>query len=135
MAANTETMLLSDTAHRKAGAVDLPAVVTTATLRAAAILAVNDRQLAQLLGKDRSAISRYRSGKATLDPESLSGQMAAYFIRMYRSLAAQFGEDDRVLQQWLHGPVGTLAAKPIDLLATPQGLIHVLDYLDDLRGR
>ena len=134
----SETELLQRVASAPGGrepGADLAAVVTMATVRAATILAVNDRQLAQLLGKDRSAISRYRSGKATIDPQSLSGQMAAYSIRVYRSLAAQFGEDDRILQQWMHGPVGTLGGKPIDLLATPQGLIHVLDYLDDLRGR
>ena len=63
---------------------DFSAVVLKATIRAAALLKINNRVLARIIGVSESSISRMRKGDFALE-KGKSFELALMFIRLYRS--------------------------------------------------
>ncbi|MEI9932810.1 MAG: MbcA/ParS/Xre antitoxin family protein [Rhizomicrobium sp.] len=55
-------------------------------------------------------------------------------MRVYRSLDAIVGGDDRVAAAWLKSDNTALGDKPVNLLQKVTGLIDVLSYLDARRA-
>ena len=53
---------------------------------------------------------------------------------MYRSLDALWGHEESA-HIWLTSDNLALAARPVDLLASVEGLVRVVAYLDAARGR
>ena len=116
--------------------VDPAAVLTRAVLRAADILAVPQRTLAEIIGVSASTISRAASARAPLDPASKAGELAALWVRVFRSLDAIVGSNDVAARAWLTSPNAAFGgARPLDRLRSAEGLIHVLHYLDSARAR
>lgn len=116
--------------------VDPAAVLTRAVLRAADILAVPQRMLAEIIGVSASTISRAASARAPLDPASKAGELAALWVRVFRSLDAIVGSNDVAARAWLTAPNAAFGgARPLDRLRSAEGLIHVLHYLDSARAR
>ena len=60
---------------------------------------------------------------------------ALLFVRLFRSLDALVGGSAEKARLWLHAQNHHLGAPPARLIATTQGLVHVADYLDAMRGR
>jgi uncharacterized protein (DUF2384 family) len=115
-------------------AADPAGVLTKAALRAAEVLDVPQRTLAEIIGVSASTISRARS--APLDPHSKAGELARLWVRVYRSLDAIVGSNDAAARTWLTSANAAFAgAKPLDRLRSAEGLIHVLHYLDSARAR
>lgn len=111
-------------------------VLTKAALRAADILEVPQRTLAEIIGVSASTVSRAANGGAPVDPDSKSGELARLWVRVFRSLDAIVGSNDVAARAWLNGAnVAFGGEKPIDRLRSAEGLIHVLHYLDTARGR
>jgi uncharacterized protein (DUF2384 family) len=111
-------------------------VLTKAALRAADILEVPQRTLAEIIGVSASTISRAANGGASLDPDSKSGELAKLWVRVFRSLDAIVGSNDEAARAWLNSANAAFGGeKPIDRLRSAEGLIHVLHYLDTARGR
>jgi hypothetical protein len=54
--------------------------------------------------------------------------------RLYRSLDAITGGDDRVAAAWLRSRNTVLDAEPIEAIRTVPGLMHVIEYLDARRA-
>jgi hypothetical protein len=111
------------------------AVLTKATIRAADKLEVSQKVLASIIGVSESVVSRMRSGSFAL--ERASGkpfELAALFIRLYRSLDAIVGGDEAVARAWLKNENTVLQSRPIDLVQKVQGLIDVIQYLDARRA-
>lgn len=109
-------------------------VLGKATLRAAEQLGVSRRELAQTLGVSEATLSRLARGKP-LDPEAKAGELALLFIRVFRSLDALVGGDAGQARAWLRAGNDHLGGTPAELLASVEGLMRVLSYLDALRGR
>lgn len=56
------------------------------------------------------------------------------FLRMYRSLDTLLG-DAESCRRWLHAENRHLGQIPARLIASVEGLVHVTQYLDALRGK
>jgi putative toxin-antitoxin system antitoxin component (TIGR02293 family) len=111
-------------------------VLTAALVKAADLLQMSQGEVGQVIGVSASTVSRMKDGSALLDPSSKPFQLAALFLRAWRSLDAIVGSHDEPARAWLRSPNGGLGdARPIDLLMRPEGLVRVCDYLDSRRGR
>lgn len=128
---------MSPSALRKTAAAPDPGVVLTkAALRAAEVLGVSQRALAEIVGVSASTMSRAASARAPLDPDSKAGELARLWLRVFRSLDAIVGSNDAAARAWLESPNAAFGgAKPLDRLRSAEGLIHVLHYLDSARAR
>ena len=105
-------------------------VLGTAALRAGERLGLSRAELGQVLGRDRSSISR--SG---VDPESKSGELAKLLIRCYRSLAVLVDDDQGQIREWLSTANRHTGGVPQEQLLTVSGLVTVCEYLDAIRAK
>ena len=111
------------------------AVLTKAVTRAAALLGLTQRQLAESLGLSGPTTSRLFTGKYLLSPSrSKEWELAVLFVRLFRSLDALWGHEGTA-RAWLKGYNTSLGAAPLDLIKSAAGLVRVVDYLDHARGR
>lgn len=109
------------------------AVVTKAVLRAADRFAIRRSELAAIIGVSEASLSRMGSGSATVSGKSQ--ELALLLIRLYRSLDSWLGGDEEAARAWLRAPNTHLRGTPVDLMQTVPGLIHVIEYLDAMRGK
>tara|TARA_R110002124_G_scaffold204619_1_gene370997 strand:- start:321 stop:683 length:363 start_codon:yes stop_codon:yes gene_type:complete len=105
-------------------------VLGTAVLRASERLGLSRAELANVVGRDRSSISR--SG---VDPASKSGELAKILIRCYRSLAVMVDDNPTQIRQWLSTPNSHTGGIPEQQLQSVAGLVAVSEYLDAIRGK
>jgi transcriptional regulator with XRE-family HTH domain len=115
---------------RQAASSSREAVLTQATIRVADRLNISGRQLADIIGVSEAQISRFRKGDAALADKSKPFELAALLVRAYRSLDAIAGGDDRTSRAWLMAYNSALGSCPADRIATAQGLVNVVAYLD-----
>lgn len=105
-------------------------VLGTAVLRASERMGLSRAELARVIGRDRSSISR-----AGVDPDSKSGELAKILIRCYRSLAVMVDDDQAQIRDWLTTPNRHTGGVPQQQLQTVAGLVTVSEYLDAIRGK
>lgn len=117
-----------------APAPDRGAVLTKAALNAAERLGVSGRQLANIVGVSEATVSRWKRSESLLEAGSKPFQLAALFVRAFRSLDAITGGDEAVARRWLSAPNTALAARPVERMITVQGLVDVAAYLDSRRA-
>jgi hypothetical protein len=106
-------------------------VLCKALLNVKEALDLKQAELGDIIGLNRSSVSRLQS----LDPASKAGELALLLVRVYRSLFAMVGGDVAAMQHWLRTPNQHLGGTPLKLMTSIQGLIHVVEYLDAVRGR
>lgn len=110
-------------------------MLSKATVRAAKLLELTQRDVSAALGVSEATASRLFSGKYLLSPDrAKEWELARLFIRMFRSLDALWGHEETA-REWLASNNLALAARPKDLLHTVEGLVRVVAYLDAARGR
>jgi hypothetical protein len=105
-------------------------VLGTAVLRASERMGLSRAELAKVLGRDRSSISR--SG---VDPESKAGELAKILIRCYRALAVMVDDNPQQIREWLATGNRHTGGVPQQQLQTVAGLVAVSEYLDAIRGK
>jgi hypothetical protein len=110
-------------------------VLTQAVLRAAQLLGLNQALIAGVLGLSPATISRMANGSYTLDENKKEWELAALFVRLFRSLDALVGSNDAAARTWLNGTNHGLGGRPIDSIRSTEGLVRVVHYLDSARGR
>jgi hypothetical protein len=110
------------------------AVLTKATLRAARLLGLTDAALGAILGISGASVSRLGAASRAIAPADKEGQLAVLFLRMFRSLDALLGDADSC-RAWLHAENSHLGGVPAGLIRSVEGLVHVTQYLDALRGK
>jgi hypothetical protein len=110
------------------------AVLTKATLRAGERLGLSQRVLSRILGVSEASLSRTARGRS-IDPEAKEGELALLFVRMYRSLDSLVGGDEHKAQEWLRSTNHHLGGVPKEMVARVDGLVHVVEYLDAMRGK
>ena len=110
------------------------AVLGKAVARAAHALALSQAEIGAILGTSAASVSRTFAGGRGMDPESAEGRHALLFVRVFRSLDALVGGDAEKARLWLRSPNRHLGAEPLALLLRTQGLVHVAEYLDAMRG-
>ena len=109
-------------------------VLTRAAMRAAQRLGMSGRRLAAVLGVSEAQVSRMRNGEAVLAQNSKPFELAALFVRAFRSLDAITGGDEAVARAWLGADNTALGARPVERITSVQGLADVVAYLDARRA-
>lgn len=111
-----------------------PAVLARSTVRVAEALGLSQAEVASILGSSPASVSRTFAGGRPIDPDSAEGRHALLLVRVFRSLDTLVGGDAEKARLWLRAANRHLGAAPLRLLATTQGLVHVAEYLDAVRG-
>ncbi len=104
-------------------------------LRAAALLELNQSRVAEILGLSAPQVSRMANGHYLLDAGRKEWELAALFVRLFRSLDALVGSNDAVARDWLNSENQGLGGRPADLIRSTEGLVRAVHYLDAARGR
>ncbi|WPC03843.1 antitoxin Xre/MbcA/ParS toxin-binding domain-containing protein [Pseudomonas sp. MBLB4123] len=112
---------------------DADAVLAKALLNTREQLGLTQQELADIVGVHRTAISRWAD--TGLRPQSKSGELALLLIRVYRALFALFGGNLQDMRHFLRTDNRHLAGVPLELMGRVQGLVHVVEYLDAIRGK
>lgn len=110
-------------------------VLSRATVRAARFLAIPQAELAAVIGVSGATLSRLANGQKQLEAGSKPWQLAALFVRLFRSLDAIVGSDDAAARAWLRSDNSALGGTPLELIREPAGLVRAVDYLDAARAR
>jgi len=110
------------------------AVVTKAVLRAAARLGISNRMLGRIIGLSEASVSRMGSGSFVVTPGDKPYELSVLLLRLYRSLDAIASGDDAAARAWLDAENAALGGRPIALIESVQGLVHVVAYLDARRA-
>ena len=111
------------------------AVLTKAVTRAARLLGLTQRHVADTLGLSGPTASRLFSGQYSLSPtRAKEWELAVLFVRLFRSLDALWGHEETG-RTWLGSYNTALGATPLELIRSAAGLVRVVDYLDHARGR
>ncbi len=110
--------------------VDQAGVLAEALLNTGKSLGMSQTELGEVIGKDRTAISRGR-----IDPGSKAGELALLLIRCYRALYVLVGGNPRQMQHWMRTENLHTGGIPAEQIKTVQGLTTVLAYLDAMRGK
>ena len=113
---------------------DPAAVLSKAVLRAADLLDLPQATLGRVLGLSAASVTRLRQGKLQLAPDSKAGELGLLLVRLFRSLQSIVGSNEAA-RAWLAGENLGLNGAPRELILSPQGLVHVVDYLDAHRAR
>ncbi len=109
---------------------DPAAVLGEALVNAGKWLALNQAALGDIVGKDRTAISRGR-----IDPASKAGELALLAVRCYRALYVLIGGDAAAMRHWMHTENRHTGGVPAEQMKSVAGLVAVLEYLDAMRGK
>jgi hypothetical protein len=112
-----------------------PAVVLSkATVSAARRLGLTNRELALILGTSEASISRLGRDRG-LRPGSGEAELAALFVRLFRSLDALMGGDESKARAWFSAENSHLGGVPAARVQSIEGLVDVVHYLDAIRGK
>ena len=107
-------------------------VLTKAALRAAGLLDMSQRDLGLVLGVSDATVSRMKDGLYRLEGKPF--ELAALFVRSYRSLDALLGGQAADVKAWFHADNSHLQGTPAALVGQVEGLVRVAEYLDAMRG-
>jgi DNA-binding XRE family transcriptional regulator len=108
--------------------------LTRAVLDSAELLDVSQVELAGLLGVSPATVSRMTAGRYLLQPDRKEWQLAALFIRLFRSLDSITGGRDDLSRAWLRSHNRALMAVPANLLGEIESFVRVVQYLDASRA-
>ena len=110
--------------------VDPAGVLAEAFVNAGRQLGMSQADLGEIIGRDRTVVSRGR-----VDPGSKAGELALLFIRCYRALYVLAGGDAAQMRHWMHTENLHTGGTPAEQVKSVQGLVAVLEYLDAMRGK
>lgn len=115
---------------------DRSRVLTGALAETARRLKLRSTELTAIVGISQPTASRLLNGKFLLAEGSKPWELAAHFVRLYRSLFSLVGGDDELAQAWLRSANAAFAGRPpLEVIRTVDGLVHACDYLDAHRAR
>lgn len=112
---------------------DVGRVMAKAVFNAAGELGLRQIELATIIGVSKSVVSRdLKDGGYVLKGQPFN--LAAYLVRIFRSLDAIAGGDPDVIRGWMANDNTDLNGRPRDLIRTAAGLVDVMNYLDAARA-
>jgi uncharacterized protein (DUF2384 family) len=123
----------SEERHQPLGPEDA-ALVSKATLRAAAHLGLPDPVLATILGLAASAVEQAKKSQSPLIQDRRLLERTAPLLRLSRALDQGLGGDPEAAGSWLRSHNTAFGARPIDVLQTAGGSQRVLDRVQTLLG-
>lgn len=110
-------------------------VVTKAFLRAVEALEMTRADVAVVLGISEASLTRLFQGGRLIEPSTKEGEIAVYFLRLFRSLDALCGGNRENSVKWFTSPNTHLSGIPTQLVKSIGGLVEVTGYLDAMRGK
>jgi hypothetical protein len=110
------------------------AVLTKALLRAAGLLGLSNAIVARVVGVSESHVSRMAKGERELEVGTKPAELAALLLRVYRSLDALVGNDERHRKEWITSFNRAFNEAPKDAIQKVEGLARVARYLDGARA-
>lgn len=108
------------------------AVLTKATLRAAAALELTTGELATVLGLPEAEVEQLMQGSRAIDPHSPEGQQAIELVRMFLTLDVLVGGDAQRRRAWFNSYDHALGGVPREMIQLPKGVLDVADYLENI---
>lgn len=105
-------------------------ILAKAVLNAGKALGLRQSEVCNMVGRDRSSLSR--SG---IDPTSRNGELALLLVRCYRSLYALMDGDIELMQHWMQSRNHHTGGVPAEQMRSVTGLVRVCEYLDAIRGK
>lgn len=111
------------------------AVLGRAALRAADMLDLPAATLAAVIGLSEASVSRLKAGTYRLREGDKAFELAALFVRLFRSLDAVTGGDIAVARVWMVSGNIALGGVPAQRIRDVTGLVETLAYLDAARAR
>lgn len=114
---------------------DAEAVLARAVWKASEMFEISQKDLAQILGVSAATLSRWVRGEKGIAPSSKEGELALLFVRMFRSLDALLGGNTEQCRTWLYSHNTHLQDVPLEKIRSVTGLVHVVEYLDAMRGK
>lgn len=110
------------------------AVLTKATLRAGALLGLNNAAVARVVGLSESQVSRMAKGERALEIGTKPAELAALLVRLYRSLDALVGNSEPHRLRWMASFNRAFNQSPKEAIQRVDGLVRVVNYLDGARA-
>jgi uncharacterized protein (DUF2384 family) len=110
------------------------AIVAKAVLRAAERLGMTAKTLSRVIGVSEATLSRLKAGTAQLERDGKPFELSVLFVRLFRSLDAIVGGDERAARAWLVNRNLVFEDSPINLIVSVAGLLDVIAYLDARRA-
>ena len=108
-------------------------VVAKALINTKKELGLTNEVLGNIIGMDPSTVSRLIKRKNIKSGKVM--ETGLLLIRVYRSLYAILGGDHKAMKHWLNTENRHVQGKPLERLQEISGLVHVVTYLDAMRGR
>jgi hypothetical protein len=110
-------------------------VLSTAVAETAQRLDIGATDLGHIIGVSQPTASRLMAGSYELKDGSKSWELAALFVRMYRSLFSIVGNRDDLAKDWLYSANQAFGGQsPIQSIRSAQGLVTTCTYIDAHRA-
>jgi DNA-binding XRE family transcriptional regulator len=127
--------MTADSSTVSRSAPDSRAVLPRALLRAADLLGLSQKDTARIVGVSAATMSRLAAGARPLQPNTKEAECALLLIRIFRALDALLGGKEQDARAWFHAANAHLGGVPAARVQTVEGLVHVAEYLDAMRGK
>ena len=114
---------------------DRSRVLTQAVAEAARRLGIGSSDLKNIIGTSQPTASRLLNGQYAIPEDGKPWELAAHFVRLYRSLHSLVGGDDELARSWLKSANRAFdGQRPMDIIKRIDGLLHACEYLDSHRA-
>lgn len=111
-------------------------VLTQAVVEAAQRLGLGPTDLKHIIGASQPTASRLLHGKYAIPKGGKMWELAAHFVRLYRSLSSLVGGSDELARAWLRSANRAFDDRePVEVIRRVDGLVHACEYLDAHRAR
>lgn len=110
-------------------------VLGKAVLHAAAVLGIEPPHLAKVLSISTSSIARLSRGAYSLKETQKSWELAVLMVRLYQALDTIMAGDKIAMRSWMWNHNTALDGIPAEHIATVQGLVDVVGYVESFRAR
>lgn len=112
-------------------AIDHSRVLSQAVVEAAGRLNISSTDLGEILGFSQSTSSRLLNQGYAIAEGSMTWELSAHFVRLYRSLSSLVGGDDELAKDWLTSPNKAFNQQaPIAYIKRVDGLINACEFLE-----
>ncbi len=110
------------------------AVLAKAIVNVVDQLGLKQSEISAAIGMHRTAFSKLKSNPS-LDPTSKPGELALIVIRIARALFALTGGDEVWIKRFMHTNNKITGGIPAKQIASIEGLMTVLRFVDAIRGK
>ena len=99
-----------------------------------ALYGLKKKDVEQVLGVSKRQLQLMQENG--VDPDSKTGELVKYFIRIIRGISAMTGREKSKANHWLTTNNKAFSGiSPLERMKTIEGLIDVLRYCDAFRGK